>query len=182
MNYIAEIEQRIIPIGTECKLLEQWRKENQKLVFTNGCFDLVHRGHLDYLAKAADLGDKLLIGLNTDNSVKRLKGNTRPIVDEYSRAFLLASLCFVSAVFLFDEDTPYNLIQTLQPDVLVKGADYQINAIVGADIVQQKGGDIVTLEFLPGFSTSLMIEQIVEACRISTQNRCITYTNGGNLN
>ena len=160
MNYISEIEQRIVKVGAICNCLEQWKKEYKKIVFTNGCFDLVHRGHLDYLAKAAALGDKLIVGLNSDNSVKRLKGNSRPIVDEYSRAFLLASLCFVDAVMLFDEDTPYHLIQTVQPDVLVKGADYQVDTIVGADIVTEKGGDVVTLDFLPGFSTSSMIERI----------------------
>ena len=162
MDYISEIEQRIVPIGADCILLEQWKKENKKIVFTNGCFDLVHRGHLDYLAKAAALGDKLIIGLNTDNSVKRLKGESRPIVDEYSRAFLLAALRFVDAVMLFDEDTPYNLIQTVQPDILVKGADYQVDAIVGADIVTKKGGNIVTLEFLSGFSTSLIVRKCAE--------------------
>ena len=160
MNYISEIEQRIVALGKTCKQLEQWQKENKKIVFTNGCFDIVHRGHLDYLAKAAALGDKLIIGLNTDNSVKRLKGDNRPVIDEYSRAFLLASLCFVDAVMLFDEDTPYNLIKTVQPDILVKGADYQINNIVGADIVKQKGGEIVTLEFLAGFSTSAIIDRM----------------------
>ena len=160
MNYILEIQQRIVGLGTVCNQLEQWKIDGKKIVFTNGCFDLVHRGHLDYLAKAAALGDKLIIGLNTDNSVGRLKGNSRPIVDEYSRAFLLASLCFVDAVMLFDEDTPYNLIQTVQPDILVKGADYQPDAIVGADIVKKKGGEIVTLEFLPNFSTSAMIEKM----------------------
>ena len=160
MNYIVEIEQRIFGANADCNPLKQWKKEHKKIVFTNGCFDLVHRGHLDYLAKAAALGDKLMVGLNTDNSVKRLKGDSRPIVDEYSRAFLLASLCFVDAVMLFDEDTPYNLIQTVQPDVLVKGADYQIDNIIGADIVQQKGGEIVTIEFLPDFSTSAIIEKI----------------------
>jgi rfaE bifunctional protein nucleotidyltransferase chain/domain len=163
VNYITKIEQRIVKLGTVCNQLEQWKKENKKIVFTNGCFDLVHRGHLDYLAKAAALGDKLIVGLNTDNSVKRLKGSSRPIVDEYSRAFLLASLCFVDAVMLFDEDTPYNLIQTVQPDILVKGADYQADNIVGADIVKQKGGEIITLEFLAGFSTSAMVEKIMNA-------------------
>jgi len=160
MNYISEIEQRIVAVGKTCNQLKQWQKENKKIVFTNGCFDIVHRGHLDYLAKAAALGNKLIIGLNTDNSVKRLKGDNRPVIDEYSRAFLLASLCFVDAVMLFDEDTPYNLIKTVQPDILVKGADYQIDNIVGADIVKQKGGEIVTLEFLAGFSTSAIIDRM----------------------
>ena len=161
MNYITEIEQRIIEAGAICNTLEQWKKENKTIVFTNGCFDLVHRGHLDYLAKAAALGNKLVVGVNTDNSVRRLKGNSRPVVDEYSRAFLLASLCFVDAVWLFDEDTPYNLIQTIQPDILVKGADYQVDTIVGADIVMGKGGKVITLDFLPNFSTSSLIEKIL---------------------
>ena len=163
MDYITEIQGKIfLPKQNFSVCLKTWRKENKKIVFTNGCFDLVHRGHLDYLAKAAALGDKLIVGLNTDNSVKRLKGATRPIVDEYSRAFLLASLCFVDAVMLFDEDTPYNIIQTLQPDVLVKGADYQIDSIVGADIVTGKGGNIITLDFLPNFSTTSIIEKCAD--------------------
>lgn len=162
MNCIFEITQRIIRVGTECILLEAWREENKEIVFTNGCFDLVHRGHLDYLSKAAGLGDKLVVGLNTDSSVRRLKGVSRPIVDEYSRAFLLASLRFVDAVMLFNEDTPYNLIKTVQPDILVKGGDYQIKDIVGADIVKAKGGKIITLDFLPCFSTSAMIEKIMK--------------------
>jgi len=164
MNYIFDIEQRIVRVGESCVRLEGWKREGKKIVFTNGCFDLVHRGHLDYLAQAASLGDKLIVGLNTDNSVKRLKGASRPVVDEYSRAFLLASLCFVDAVMLFDEDTPYNLIQTVQPDILVKGADYQIDSIVGADIVKGKGGTVATLEFLPDFSTTAMIEKIQNYC------------------
>ena len=163
MDYIFEIEQRIVKVGENYNHLKQWKKENKKIVFTNGCFDLIHRGHLDYLAKAAALGDKLIVGLNTDHSVKRLKGNARPIVDEYSRAFLLASLCFVDAVMLFDGDTPYNIIQAVQPDVLVKGADYQIDEIVGAPIVKQKGGDIITLDFLPNFSTTSLIEKCANA-------------------
>lgn len=142
--------------------LDSWNKSGSKIVFTNGCFDLVHRGHIDYLSKAADLGDVLIIGLNTDNSVSRLKGNKRPIIDQESRALLLASLFFVSAVVLFDEDTPYELIIMIQPDVLVKGADYKPEEIVGYDVVSAKGGRVETLEFLPGFSTSAIEKKIRE--------------------
>lgn len=122
----------------------------------------MHRGHIDYLSKAADLGDILIIGLNTDDSVSRLKGNNRPIIDQESRAMLLASLFFVSAVVYFDEDTPYELIKSIQPDVLVKGADYEVHEIVGHDIVLNKGGKVETLEFLPGFSTSAIEKKIRE--------------------
>lgn len=114
------------------------------------------------MSKAADLGDILVIGLNTDDSVSRLKGPNRPIVDQQSRALLLASLFFVSAVVLFDEDTPYELIKIIQPDVLIKGADYKVEQIVGHDIVQAKGGQVITLEFLPGFSTSAIEKKIRE--------------------
>ncbi|MGE5316961.1 MAG: D-glycero-beta-D-manno-heptose 1-phosphate adenylyltransferase [Chloroflexota bacterium] len=142
--------------------LDRWNKSNSKIVFTNGCFDLVHRGHLDYLSKAADLGDILIIGLNTDSSVSKLKGSNRPIIDQESRAMLLASLFFVSAVVLFEEDTPYELIKAIQPDVLVKGADYAVEDIVGHDIVIAKGGKVETIEYLPGFSTSAIEKKIRE--------------------
>ncbi|HLO90473.1 MAG TPA: D-glycero-beta-D-manno-heptose 1-phosphate adenylyltransferase [Lentimicrobium sp.] len=142
--------------------LDRWNKSNSKIVFTNGCFDLVHRGHLDYLSKAADLGDILIIGLNTDSSVSKLKGSNRPIIDQESRAMLLASLFFVSAVVLFEEDTPYELIKAIQPDVLVKGADYAVEDIVGHDIVIAKGGKVETIEYLPGFSTSAIEKKIKE--------------------
>lgn len=142
--------------------MDRWNKSNSKIVFTNGCFDLVHRGHLDYLSKAADLGDILIIGLNTDSSVSKLKGSNRPIIDQESRAMLLASLFFVSAVVLFEEDTPYELIKAIQPDVLVKGADYAVEDIVGHDIVIAKGGKVETIEYLPGFSTSAIEKKIKE--------------------
>ena len=136
------------------ELLLQWKSANQKIVFTNGCFDILHRGHVDYLAKAADLGDVLIIGLNTDQSVSAIKGAHRPIQDQESRLQILASLAFVDAVILFDESTPYELIKLVQPDVLVKGSDYQAENIVGYDIVKAKGGSVNTLDFIPGFSTS----------------------------
>ncbi len=141
-------------------ILESWANENKRLVFTNGCFDILHRGHIDYLAKAADYGDVLVIGLNTDNSVSRLKGPHRPIQDEKSRAEIMAALEFVDLVVYFNEDTPYDLIKVVQPDVLVKGADYKAEDIVGYDIVTAKGGKVETLDFLPGYSTSAIEAKI----------------------
>jgi rfaE bifunctional protein nucleotidyltransferase chain/domain len=136
------------------QLVKQWQHEGKKVVFTNGCFDLLHRGHVDYLAKAADCGNKLIIGVNTDASVSTLKGPNRPIQDQQSRLQILASLQCVDAVILFDEQTPYNLIKTIEPDVLVKGSDYEPQNIVGYDVVIAKGGEVKTIDFIPGFSTS----------------------------
>ncbi len=140
--------------------LAYWRFHEKKIVFTNGCFDLIHQGHIDYLSQAADHGDILIIGLNTDASVKRLKGENRPVQDERSRALLLSSLRFVDAVVLFDQDTPYELIQLINPDVLVKGSDYSAEEIVGYDIVTAKSGEVITIDYLDGFSTTGLIEQI----------------------
>ncbi|MBK3515948.1 D-glycero-beta-D-manno-heptose 1-phosphate adenylyltransferase [Carboxylicivirga marina] len=141
-------------------IVEQWSKTNESIVFTNGCFDIVHRGHIDYLSKAKDKGSKLILGLNTDASVQRLKGPQRPVVDEQSRAILMASLQFIDLVVFFDEDTPYDLIKALQPDVLVKGSDYNASDIVGYDILMAKGGKVETIDFVPGFSTSSIVEKI----------------------
>ncbi len=137
-----------------------WKKEGKKVVFTNGCFDIVHLGHVDYLEKAREKGDCLILGLNSDNSVKRLKGENRPIVPEYARARLLASLAFVDMVVVFEEDTPLALIENLCPDVLTKGSDYEIKNIVGADFVLKNGGKVATLDLVNGFSTSLIVEKI----------------------
>lgn len=143
------------------RMLAIWEFQGKKIVFTNGCFDILHLGHIDYLAKASELGDLLIIGLNTDQSVSRIKGNKRPLQDEVSRAFVLASLGFVDFVVYFGENTPYNIIKTIQPDVLVKGADYKPEDIVGYDIVKNKGGDIVTVEFLEGYSTTAIEKKIL---------------------
>lgn len=137
-----------------------WRFLGKKVVFTNGCFDLLHLGHIEYLSRAADLGNALIIGLNADASVTRLKGPGRPLIPQEARATLLASLGFVSAVVLFEEDTPYDLIRLIHPDVLVKGADYSPEEIVGQDIVQADGGQVVTIELTEGFSTTSLIEKI----------------------
>ena len=145
----------------ELKLqLERWRLRSKKIAFTNGCFDILHLGHVDYLAKASDLADVLIIGLNTDASTRRLKGPHRPINDEQQRAMLLAAMTFVDGVVLFDEETPYELINFIRPDVLVKGADYSPEKIVGYDIVTKNGGMVTTIDFLPGYSTSAIEAKI----------------------
>ena len=162
------IHQHIInKICTDAQQLESklhaWQQSGEQVVFTNGCFDILHRGHADYLAKAADLGSKLIVGVNTDASVRKLKGEARPIQDEQSRLFILASLACVDAVILFDEETPYNLIKKIQPDILVKGSDYTPENIVGYDIVNAKGGKVITIDFIPGYSTSLIEKKIKQA-------------------
>lgn len=161
MDFLPYIEKKIACTAEEASnTISMWRFKNDKIVFTNGCFDILHKGHIEYLAKAASLGTKLIIGLNTDNSVKRLKGASRPVNDEKARALLLASLVFVDEVILFDTDTPYDLINKIQPDVLVKGGDYKPEDIVGYDIVKAKGGEVVTLDFIEGYSTTSVIEKI----------------------
>jgi rfaE bifunctional protein nucleotidyltransferase chain/domain len=138
----------------------QWKAAHQKIVFTNGCFDLLHIGHLTYMARAAELGDKLIIGLNSDSSVRLLKGEGRPVNNQQSRAALLAALFFVDAVVIFEEETPQNLIAGLLPDVLVKGGDYTIDNIVGAKEVMANGGEVKTLTFVDGYSSTSIIEKI----------------------
>ena len=137
------------------------RFTGKRIVFTNGCFDILHAGHVDYLTQARDLGDVLVLGLNTDESVKRLnKGPERPINDQDARAKVLAGLGCVDAIVLFNEDTPYELINLVQPDVLVKGDDYKPEAIVGYDIVTARGGKVVTIPFLQGFSTTNIVNKL----------------------
>lgn len=141
-------------------ILDQWRQSGNTIVFTNGCFDLVHRGHIDSLAKAAEWGDRLIVGLNSDVSVRLLKGENRPLVDQQSRAVLLASMLMVDAVVMFDEETPYQMIQQILPDVLVKGSEYEIEEISGHDIVLASGGKVIRVELTEGFSTSEIIQKI----------------------
>jgi rfaE bifunctional protein nucleotidyltransferase chain/domain len=163
MKYFDHIKSKILSEENLNILINEWREKNQKIVFTNGCFDLLHLGHIDYLAKAKDLGDKLIIGVNTDDSVRRLKGVYRPLQDENSRLHILAALEFVDAVILFNEDTPYELIKKIQPDVLVKGADYKIEDIVGYDIVTSRGGSVKTIEYLEGYSTTSIEQRILKS-------------------
>lgn len=162
MSKLHWIEQKIFDRESLVRYCNTKRAKGQKIVFTNGCFDLLHRGHLDLLARAADFGNVLIAGLNTDQSVQRLKGPTRPITKEQDRAFQMASLLCVDAVCLFDEDTPKELIEAIQPDVLVKGGDYTIQNIVGADFVTSHGGRVEIIPFLPGYSTTSIVSHIKE--------------------
>jgi len=160
MPQLEIIKSKILTKQSLKNQLAIWRFLDKKIVFSNGCFDILHLGHIDYLSKASDFGDILIIGLNTDNSVRKLKGNNRPINDEKSRAMILASLQFVTTVVLFDEDTPYDLIKFVQPDVLVKGSDYLEEDIVGFDIVKAKGGEIKTIDLVPDISTTIIENRI----------------------
>lgn len=155
--FTALVEDKILDWAGINKKIYLWRFKSEKIVFTNGCFDLLHRGHIQTLAEAAMFGTKLIVGLNADASVQRLKGNSRPVQDQNSRAILLASLFFVDAVVIFEQDTPLELIKHIQPDVLVKGGDYTPENIIGADIVTQKGGTVQVIPYLDGFSTSRLL-------------------------
>jgi len=163
MTHIELLNNKIFTWETLKNQVAEWQKQGKKIVFSNGCFDLVHKGHIDYLNRAADLGDVLVMGLNSDASVSKLKGPHRPIQDEQSRLTIIAALQCVNAVVLFNEETPYELIKLVQPDVLVKGSDYKPENIVGYDIVIAKGGQVKTIDYLPGFSTSGIEKRIKEA-------------------
>ncbi|NME67460.1 D-glycero-beta-D-manno-heptose 1-phosphate adenylyltransferase [Flammeovirga aprica] len=155
-----ESKHKIVDL-TKAKLIRaDWKNSNEKVVFTNGCFDIVHLGHVDYLEQARAQGTKMILGLNTDSSVKQLKGEERPINNEYARARLLAAFEFIDMVILFSDETPLNLINELIPDVLVKGADYTIENIVGAKEVIANGGEVKTITLVEGFSTSSIIDKI----------------------
>lgn len=157
---LASIQAKIQDWDTARQTIRQWKAAGQRIVFTNGCFDLLHYGHIYYLAQARELGDRLVVGLNSAASVSRLKGKNRPINDEQTRHFTLASLQFIDLVVSFEEDTPLKLITTLLPDILVKGGDYTIETIVGADVVIDNGGVVKTLPFVEGYSTTSIEEKI----------------------
>ena len=160
MTWKEELLEKICEREDALEKIESWKAMDERIVFTNGCFDLLHRGHLDYLSRAADLGDRLVIGLNSDVSVRNLKGKGRPVNDFKTRSQMLANLAFTDLVVPFNEDTPYNIIEKLLPDCLVKGGDYQPDEIIGADIVDENGGEILVLPFLKGFSSTQLIEKI----------------------
>ena len=160
MSHLNTLKNKIFTPEELKTQVESWKNSGEKVVFTNGCFDIVHRGHIEVLARTADLGSKFIIGLNSDSSIKKLKGDDRPIINEQSRAILLASLSFVDAVVLFSEETPINLISTLVPDVLAKGGDYEIETIVGHEIVQKNGGKVILVPFVDGFSSTNIIDKI----------------------
>ena len=160
MSHLNKLNHKIYSLAELENQVNTWKQAGKEVVFTNGCFDMIHKGHIEMLARTADLGDKLIIGLNSDTSIKRLKGESRPITQQQSRAMLLASFSFVDAVVLFSEETPINLIGSLLPDVLAKGGDYDIETIVGHKIVQKNGGKIILVPFIDGFSSTSIIEKI----------------------
>jgi rfaE bifunctional protein nucleotidyltransferase chain/domain len=159
---LETVMQKIVSRQELQPILARWRFKAHTVVFTNGVFDLLHLGHLQYLAQAADLGHKLVIGLNSDASVKRIKGPTRPVHNQQTRALVLAALQFVDLVAIFDDDTPYELIKLVQPQILVKGADYQPEQIVGYDIVTAAGGRVCTIGLSPGQSTTATIGRMLQ--------------------
>lgn len=159
MNPKTHFSNKIFDIESIIDKLKKWNSESH-IVFTNGCFDILHLGHIDYLYKASMLGDKLIVGLNSDTSIQRIKGPHRPIQDESSRASIVASLECVDAVVLFNEDTPEELIELIKPNTLVKGSDYNIEDIVGGGFVLSNGGHVQTIPFLEGYSTSSIINNI----------------------
>lgn len=144
-------------------VIAEWVQQGESVVFTNGCFDIVHKGHIDYLFEASKLADRMVIGLNTDTSVKKLKGDGRPVNNDEARSLLIAALGFVDMVVFFEEETPKELIDAIQPDVLTKGSDYIAEDIVGYDTVMAKGGQVITIDLTEGFSTTALIERIKNA-------------------
>jgi D-glycero-beta-D-manno-heptose 1-phosphate adenylyltransferase len=163
MSRLDHLKSKIYTLETIEKQLNIWRFQQKKIVFTNGCFDLLHFGHVDYLSEAADLGDVLILGLNSDESVRMLKGPRRPVNSQDTRAFMLASLSFVTGVIVFEEQTPIKLINYIKPDVLVKGGDYKPEEMIGYDVVTSYGGLVKTIELIPGYSTSNILQKIISS-------------------
>ena len=159
MSAKTHFSEKVFNLDSIIEKVNNWKKKNH-IVFTNGCFDILHLGHIDYLFKASTLGDKLIVGVNTDKCIQNIKGKNRPIQNESTRVSILAALSCVDAVILFDDDTPKQLIELIQPNTLVKGADYKIKDIVGRDFVISYGGNVETIPFLEGYSTSHIINSI----------------------
>ena len=160
MSSLKKIEKKIQTIEQGKNTVQDWISKNETIVFTNGCFDILHLGHLDYLCKAKDLGSKLIVGVNSSTSVKKLKGPSRPVNSTQSRSKLLAGFECIDLIVVFNEDTPLNLIQSLKPNILVKGGDYTFETIVGAEEVKNYGGQVEIIPFLPGYSTSKIVTKI----------------------
>ena len=154
---------KIFKIDALVKFRQKAKIEGKRVVFTNGCFDILHRGHVELLERAKRLGDIMIVALNSDSSVKKIKGEKRPILDEEDRAYIVASLKCVDAVCLFDEETPVEIIDKLKPDILVKGGDYKIDEIVGRESVHNVGGEVVTIPLIEGKSTKGIIEKIIKS-------------------
>ena len=157
---LEKINDKIFGLEFLMKNIDQWKNENKKIVFTNGCFDLIHLGHIELLARSSDLGDVLIIGVNSDSSIQKLKGENRPIIEEDSRVKQLAALEFVDAVILFHEDTPQKLIEKIKPNVITKGGDYKAENVVGNEVVTQKNGQVVIIPLTQGYSTTSILKKI----------------------
>jgi D-glycero-beta-D-manno-heptose 1-phosphate adenylyltransferase len=160
MNTYKRLKNKILTKNELDDILLQIREKGLTIGFTNGCFDILHKGHIHYLADASDLADVFIIGLNTDSSVKRLKGPNRPLQDQESRAISLSALVFIDYVVMFGEDTPLELLKIIRPNMLVKGGDYQVETIVGYDLVTSYGGKVITLPLVKGYSTTSIIKKI----------------------
>lgn len=165
MPPIAMETGKIIEFNEIKNIISELRKNSKKIVFTNGCFDIIHAGHVGYLNEAKALGDILVVGMNSDKSVRRLKGESRPVINEKDRAYILANLKPVDYVVIFDEDTPYMLIKEIIPDILVKGGDYEGKNVAGGDIVESAGGRVTLINFIKGKSTSNIINAIKTQCK-----------------
>ena len=157
---LNKLKTKIFHIEDLSQIIKEWRLDGNKIVFTNGCFDLIHLGHLEILARSADLGDRLIVGINSDKSIKRIKGKSRPIIKEDSRAKQLAAIEFIDAVILFNEDTPHNLISSINPDIITKGGDYKKNDVIGNELMNKKSGEVVIIPLTQGFSTTSILEKI----------------------
>ncbi len=158
------ITQKIFPSKDDLlKMVSSWKANGEKIVFTNGCFDLIHLGHIHYLEEASQLGSKLIVALNSDRSVSAIKGSHRPINDEKTRCAVMAAFYFVDAVIIFDESTPYEIIENIKPHVLVKGGDWKPNEIIGSDVVIANGGEVKSLHFVDGYSTTNIETKIIDA-------------------
>ena len=160
MRSVDSIQKKIYDLPSLIKQVNQWKFLQKKIVFTNGCFDILHQGHIYSLSQAASFGDVLIVAANSDASVKKLKGETRPVNNEHSRSLILASLVIVDAVIIFNEGTPIELIKRMKPNILVKGGDYTIDQIVGADLVLENGGQVKSLPFISGYSTTNLEQKI----------------------
>lgn len=160
MSHLKKIGHKIFRYKKLITKVDSWKESGDKIVFTNGCFDIIHKGHIELLARSADLGEKLIIGLNSDNSIQKIKGKSRPIIDEDSRALLLAALSFVDAVILFSEENPIKLITDIKPDILAKGGDYEKKSIIGHDIIKKNGGEVIVIPYIDGFSSTNIINKI----------------------
>ena len=157
---LNKLKAKIFNIKDLSQIIKEWRLNGNKIIFTNGCFDLIHLGHLEILARSADLGDKLIVGINSDMSIKKIKGNSRPIIEEDSRAKQLAAIEFIDAVILFNEENPYDLISFINPDIITKGGDYKKNDVIGKELMNKKDGEVIIIPLTQGYSTTSILEKI----------------------